>query len=348
MKLLVLYEELATYFLSSISYFARAKKVEVVIIRKPINKEAPFQFSFPDNLTIYDRTELGEEGIFKLFNEFKPDALYCGGWSYKPYLKLCQKQHGKLPVFVGFDNWWVGNLKQRLAVLLSPFLFKNKFDACFVPGEKQAEFGRRLGYKPHQIFKGVYCCDNPYFSKLYELNIEKKRREFPHRFIYVGRYVAAKEVELMWSAFIEATDSLTNDWELWCLGTGDIKPVEHPRIKHFGFIQPSQMNEFIANAGVFVLPSSFEPWGVAVHEFAVAGFPLILSNKIGAAEVFLKDGENGYMFESQSKSSLINAFVQMINKSDEELFQMSEFSNKMGDNINQDTFSESLEGLMKI
>ena len=47
-------------------------------------------------------------------------------------------------------------------------------------------------------------------------------------------------------------------------------------------MQPEDLLAFMSTGKAFVLPSTFEPWGVAVHEFAAAGYPLILSDAVGA------------------------------------------------------------------
>src|SRR5207247_481782 len=119
-----------------------------------------------------------------------------------------------------------------------------------------------------------------------------------HRFLYVGRYYDFKGITDLWEAFIQLQSARPNEWELWCLGAGSIAPVEHPKIKHFGFVQPTDLEPIIEQCGVFVLPSRFEPWGVVAQEYVASGFPLLLSRAVGAGEAFLEPGKNGYFFES--------------------------------------------------
>ena len=108
-----------------------------------------------------------------------------------------------------------------------------------------------------------------------------RKKNFPKRFLYVGRYYDFKGVKTLWDAFIQLQVENPNDWELWCLGNGDLEPLEHPKIKHLGFMQPEDLDKIISETGIFILPSLFEPWGVVVQEYAAAGYPLILSNQIG-------------------------------------------------------------------
>jgi glycosyltransferase involved in cell wall biosynthesis len=42
-----------------------------------------------------------------------------------------------------------------------------------------------------------------------------------------------------------------------------------------------------------VLPSTFEPWGVVVHEAVSGGLGCICTTPVGAADAFVRDGENG-------------------------------------------------------
>ena len=81
-------------------------------------------------------------------------------------------------------------------------------------------------------------------------------------------------------------------------------------------MQPEEMPGIIADTGVFVLPSLFEPWGVVVHEYASAGFPLLCSDKVGASESFLEQNGNGATFNAGNSEQLkqkLNKFTQMSN-----------------------------------
>jgi len=89
MKILVLYEELAWYFVNCINVLAEKTGAQVLIISKKPNSVAPFNFKFVHPLiTIKIREELGEKELTKLVREFSPTAIFMVVWSSKPYLKL--------------------------------------------------------------------------------------------------------------------------------------------------------------------------------------------------------------------------------------------------------------------
>ncbi len=348
MRLVVLYEELAGYLIACINRFAEKYNAQVHIFRKELNEVAPFDFNLADNLKIYDRKNLDDEHFLEIIEKIKPDGIFCGGWIYKPYLKLAKKYRNEIPVILGFDNKWENSIKQNTLSLFSKRYFQRHFSSCWVPGDKQAEFARRIGFSKNKIFQNAYSADVDLFEKFYKNSLAGKRQNIPTRFIFSGRYTHAKGIDLLWQAFIELQKENPNDWELWCLGAGDVEPIIHPKIKHFGFVQPNDMGNIIRDCGVFVLPSTFEPWGVAVHEFAAAGFPLICSDEVGAAELFLKDGENGFLFESGNSTALKTAMKKILSMNDQQLFAMGEMSTELAQQITPDKWADTLMSILNI
>jgi glycosyltransferase involved in cell wall biosynthesis len=324
-KVLILYEELANYFVSCLNKYNEMFDVEIHVFRKTPSQLAPFSFNFT-NLHVYDRENFNYKELIQIVKSINPQLIFCGGWAYKPYLKLVDYYHGKIPTVIGFDNKWTGTFKQQLASIYARLFITNKFNYCFVPGLQQRIFARKLGFEDSQIVLGAYSCDFEYFHNQYLTNQKEKELRFPKRFLYVGRYLEFKGVLDLWQAFIELHKEFPNDWELWCVGNGPVDAVGHNKIRHFGFIQPNNMSEIISKTGVFILPSHSEPWGVVVHEFSSAGFPLICSNKVGANEGFLEDGENGFVFESGSVHSLKLKMKNIIEMSDIELNKMGVLS----------------------
>jgi glycosyltransferase involved in cell wall biosynthesis len=347
-KIIFLYTELATYFLACIKALLQHPNIEVYIVRWPLNKEAPFNFSFSDKIKIFDRSNFASPGqLLEFIKEINPSAIYCSGWMDKFYLKVCKQYKNKIPVIVGFDNQWKGSLKQYIATLISPFKILNHFTHCWIPGSLQYEYAVRLGFKKQNILTGFYCCDFDLFYNQYLTNKEQKQKQFPKRFIYVGRYVEHKGIKDLWQAFIDLQLEQHNEWELWCFGTGDVAPVEHPKIKHFGFVQPEAMPAYIKECGVFVLPSLFEPWGVVVHEFAAAGFPIICSDEVGARTAFVENNFNGYIYKAGNSGELKEALKKIMNKKDNELFEMGERSVEKAKQITPEKWADELMKLLQ-
>jgi len=341
MKFIFLYEELAIYFQRCLEALQSEHQVEVHLFRRSVHQDAPFAFEF-NNLHIYNEADYTSDQLQTFIEDLRPDLIYCAGWVNKKYLTVVRKFHKKTITVLGFDNAYNGSIRQRLALVYARFRLTPCFQYVFVPGELQKEFALRMGFSSPQIHTGAYSCDYEFYSTCRTAYFKKKIAEFPRRFIYVGRYTEVKGIENLWDAFEEISNEHSHHWELWCIGTGSIEPRVHEKIKHFGFVQPSDMGKYLAETGVFVLPSSFEPWGVVVHEFAAAGFPLILSDKVGAKESFLKDNYNGYRFESGSKSQLKNCLLEMMNASKDQWIQMSERSAELAKKNTPKIWAEKL------
>lgn len=345
-RIVFLYTEIAEYFLACCKALLK-EEVEIYIVRFPVNKEAPFKFVFPKGITVYDRSNFDDVQLLDLVTKIKPSEIICSGWIDKGYLKVCKHFKDLVPTILTLDNHWRGDLKQQIAKIISPFYLHKRFSNCWIPGSLQKEYALKLGFKEEQILTGFYSCDFEFFHKQYITNKEEKQKSFPKRFIYVGRYYEFKGIHNLWTAFIELQSEFPNEWELWCLGTGDIEPMVHPKIKHFGFVQPAELNSFIKNTGVFVLPSFFEPWGVVVHEFTSAGFPIICSDKVGARTAFVENNYNGYIYKSDSVKELKEAMLKVIKSDTSQLNRMSECSVMKAEMITPEIWSKQLIGFIK-
>jgi glycosyltransferase involved in cell wall biosynthesis len=274
---------------------------------KKVNPVAPFDFSdLHKNITVIEREKISQEEFIHSIKTFVPDLTYVSGWMHKPYLKTIKQLRLK-NVIMGFDNQYTGSLKQILGAIYFKLNLKRYISSAFVPGASQKVFAKKLGFKEANISLNVYCCDHKLYAGYYDQTKNQKQKQFPKRLIFVGRYVHEKGIDLLWESFIEIQNESPNEWELWCVGKGPIDPISHPKIKHLGFIQPKDLLPTIQQTGVFILPSFFEPWGVALHEFATAGFPIISTPKVGATEVFVNEGKNGFLVEPNNKISLKTA-----------------------------------------
>lgn len=344
----ILYTELAGYTITCINKaIVLHPDLEFHVVRWPVNKEAPFQFNL-ESVSIYERNNYSDKGLLELAEKVQPDLIITSGWIDKGYVNVCKQYKGKVNTVLALDNHWQGGVKQKIAALLSPFVVKNKFSHAWVPGKPQYQFAKKLGFKDSKINQGFYSADVDLFNSYYDKTREGKTSSFPKRFLYVGRYVEHKGIFDMWNAFVDLQNEYPNDWELWCIGTGDQydNRIQHEKIKHFGFVQPSDFLEYIEKTGVYVLPSHVEPWGVSLHEFAAAGFPMLSSDKIGASEKFLKEGENGFVFPSGNQGEIKNSFRKIIDLSENELIAMQKKSVALSLSITPDKWVETLMHLL--
>ncbi|RMG83259.1 MAG: glycosyltransferase [Bacteroidetes bacterium] len=342
-KILFLYSELAEYTIACFHELLNYD-TEIHVVRWPVNPEAPFQFEISSGIHLYERNELDRSKLINLVKKIQPHIIVSSGWMDKDYVKTCRYFFGKIPTILTLDNHWTGSMKQKTAVLLAPFTILKTFSHAWVPGNIQKQYALKLGFPEHAIKTGFYSANTALYNRFYEDSFPDKQKKFPKVILYVGRYVAHKGIFEMWDAFRQIQETNPNEWELWCAGTGDEFPnkTEHPKIKHFGFVQPKQMGKLIAESGIYILPSRFEPWGVSVHEFAVAGFPLLLSKQVGAAEKFLQTGKNGFEFESGNVASVKNAMQKVFALDEQQLLKMGKQSHEIGMTHSPKIWAETL------
>ena len=350
MKFLFLYTELAGYTIECFKkHLEKHPTHEIHVVHYPINLEAPFEFHEVNRLYRYERQTIDHIALFELIRMLNPTMVFSSGWIDKGYLKVLRTYKNSFPTVLCFDNHWTGNIKQRLLLWPARLYLKRIFHFVWVPGESQARYAKKLGFDKNRIFKGFYATDTSKFQNLFSKFRDSKSKHFPKRFICVARYVPQKGLDALWKAFHNIPSEERKGWELWCAGTGELwsQRLEVEGIKHLGFVQPHEMDRIIEQTGVFILPSIIEPWGVAVHEFAAAGFPLILSKNVGSASAFLVPGKNGFFVQAGNIFSIERALKMIINSPINQLREMGELSAQKAATISVDGWSEKLMKMVK-
>lgn len=340
---LVLYTELAGYTIACLNS-AASSGLNLHVVHWPINSEAPFQLNADDSIRFYNRKNYDHPALKDLMSDIAPELVIVSGWIDKGYVKSLAPYSKIIPVVLVLDNPWKGTFRQWLGVIYARFFLSKTFTHCWVPGKLQKAFARNLGFPENKIEEGLYSADVDHFSRLYYMSRQQKSQNFPKRFLFVGRYLDFKGINELWTAFIEFRKETSSEWELWCVGAGEgfNSRVESEGICHLGFLQPHEMESIIEQCGVFILPSRKEPWGVVVHEFAAAGFPLICSTAVGASEAFLVPEENGFLHEPESVAGIKEAMKITASKSSSELTEMGRKSHELAQKISPALWTQRL------
>ncbi len=69
--------------------------------------------------------------------------------------------------------------------------------------------------------------------------------------------------------------------------------------------------ELLCNAGIFILPSRLEGFGISIIEAMAVGIPVIASNIAGPGEIILH-GKNGVLFENENAKDLAEKILMLI------------------------------------
>lgn len=348
MKILYLYSELMGYQIPVLKEFVDHYKAEIHVIHWDHKKLTPYKPPLYPNIHYYNRSELSSKQLKDFVKGINPDIVYISGWMDKGYLYAVLPLRKKgIPVVSGFDDIWWKTTKQRVASILFPLVRNKLFSHAWVSGPYQYEYVKRLGFKNHEIIFNCYSADLDIFNSACARSAVIKNRNYPHRFLFVGRFEPVKGLDLLIQAWKNIREK-RKDWELCVIGNGSLyqELVLHRDIKIMNFMQPEILVNEIEHAGCFILPSNFEPWALVLHEFAAAGLPIICSDVCGAAPLFVTPGYNGYIFRKRSVSSLEQKMLKIINATDDELLSMSANSHKAGQKITPEIAAASFMSVL--
>lgn len=344
-RALFLYSELSGYFLAPARLLATYYQVDVHIVRWPVHSDAPFDFSSVDWATVYERRAMSTADICKLARELEPDVAYVSGWADSAYCAAARQLRDRgVPVVCGLDTQWRGNLRQRVLTAAARPRLHRWFSHLWAAGLYQFEFARRLGFARENVLTGVYTADVEQFASVHHDALPTKTHAYPRSLLYVGRLAAAKGVRDLYSAFHSFRPKERAGWTLHFVGTGPLASEFRTGddIVVSGFVQPHDLPALARDAGAFILPSHFEPWGVVLHEFAAAGLPLLASSACGAATAFVRPGYNGWAFASQSGDGLRAALERLFQCADEELLEMGRRSHQLSWQLTPHTWATTL------
>jgi len=166
--------------------------------------------------------------------------------------------------------------------------------------------------------------------------------------VYLGRLETVKNVDSLIKAFANS-----NNINVHLTIVGDGRERDHleqltsqlqieSKITFTGF--SSEPSKYLSNADLFVLPSFSEGFGIAAAEAMFLKIPVLCSN-VGGIPEFVKDGENGWLFNPQDinelSTKLNNIFVM-----DNTMLEQIGLNgyNKVNDNFTVEKYIHNLEG----
>lgn len=261
---------------------------------------------------------------------FDADVLVISGWQTAAFRHVARRVPKSTLRVLLMDNQWLATPKQMLGVLTSPLYVRPLFDVAFLPGERQAVFARKLGFSHQSIWRGMNTCNHPAFAQAPASTSSSSPSGTAAEpgFLFVGRLVPEKGLDVLAEGYTSYRANCRRPWPLQVCGTGPLESLLSgiAGVTTKGFVQPRDLPYVYSNARCLVMPSLFEPWGVAVHEATAAGLPVICSTACGAAPHLVEDGVNGYLVEPGNAADLAEAMIKCSEMSPAERDDMSRMS----------------------
>jgi glycosyltransferase involved in cell wall biosynthesis len=251
--------------------------------------------------------------------DFRPDALVVHGYSHFTELEMVAASRVLgIPVLVRGDS----NLLHRrpphiLAakqLLLRP-LFATLAGALS-SGRLNAQYYAHYGIPAERIFHAPFTVDNAFFQE------REPDARAAARTIRSELGIAESDTVAVFAAKLlghKGCDDLIRAFgahprkhaHLVIVGDGPAKEeymelakrVAPGRIHFLGFFNQQRMPTAYVMGDVFVLPSHYEPWGLAINEAMSLGLPIIASDQCGAVPDLVLPA-NGWVFPAKNVEAL--------------------------------------------
>lgn len=169
------------------------------------------------------------------------------------------------------------------------------------------EYLLALGMPRGRIHLGYNAIDNAHFQTAGGGPLAERRR-----FLFLGRFVAKKNLPSLLEAYGAYAAASADPWELHLVGDGPLRPAleaqaaglgPRARVTFTGFVQYGDLPAIYATAALLVLPSTEEQWGNVVNEAMAAGVPVAASTACGSTAL-IDHGTNGLLFEPRDTAAI--------------------------------------------
>jgi glycosyltransferase involved in cell wall biosynthesis len=273
-----------------------------------------------------------------------PRVFFQSGWAYPAFISLGQEVKSSGGFVIGLsDANWRGDFRQLVLGLVAfRMLRRPQFDAMLVPGRQGFRLMRYYGIPADRVRTGMYGADPVLFGGGPPLD------ERPKSFLYVGQFIARKNVLSLVESFLRFS-ALEPGWTLRIIGSGELRsliPADR-RIVVEDFLQPEQLADRYRQSRFFVLPSLVEAWGLVVHEAALCGCGLVLSDAIGSGDD-LADAMNSVRFSPGSIDALERALYVAASFDAAALRGAEAVSRRFAEQFGPERFASAAEELVRM
>ncbi len=264
--------------------------------------DLPWQFLTRDQWQV-------QEHLASILQREKPDAVFLPGWSYRACNGLLRNgAFSSIKFVMGSDQPWWGAWRQRLNALRVRRVLR-RVDRFVVPGERGWQCIRNLGVPESKIHRGAqYGVDDTAWRPLWEQRTNRPDG-WPRQFLYVGRFVSEKALDLMLDAHGRYRSRHADAWPLSCCGQGPMADLVEaaPDVRNHGFVQPAEMPAVFAAHGVLINAARYDPWPLVIVEACASGMPVIASEACGSVVEVVRPYHNGLTVPTGDTDALARA-----------------------------------------
>jgi glycosyltransferase involved in cell wall biosynthesis len=254
---------------------------------------------------------------------FKPTVINVNGFfaPYHFFIMLYCRLKG-IKIILSNDSTAIDNKATFLKDIVKSIILTLPHGFfCF--GKKAADYMKRYGAKPEQIFaENMAVVDNDFIEKEYLKHIPEKEAlkrslgiETPKALLYLGRFIDFKNLEALVSCFAKLNNA---EWSLVMVGDGPtwqktkLAAGNAKNIHFLGAKSWQEVPQYYALANAFVLPSYSEPWGLVLNEAMVCQIPVLVSKNCGSENDLVIHEETGLVFDPFDNADFENKLHQLM------------------------------------
>ncbi len=195
-------------------------------------------------------------------------------------------------------------------------------------GAHNAAYYKALGVKADKIFSVPYAVDNAWFRRRIA-NAQSRSEELRRGlgvaadqivFLQPAKLQTHKRPLVSIDAFAQLTREGLQDRALLLLaGDGEERKAAEAKVAEqgltnvrlLGFQNQAEMAALYGLADVCLLPSQWEPWGLAINEALNGACAVIVSDRVGSAPELVNEGVNGAIVPHDNLAALTDAVRRM-------------------------------------
>lgn len=238
--------------------------------------------------------------VIKQLKEFNPDVVITTGFNPTHlyawmYAKLFRKKY--IPMTDGtIDSekhlTWLHRLVRRIVYKTS--------QAFIGASEHSKELYKLYGIREQSIFQSHLCIENERFYN------EERYQDRKFDLMFSGQFTERK-LPFLFAEIAKKVSDRVSGLKVLILGSGPLKEEFLGRLMHdninveyAGFVGQEELPSFYASARLFLFTTRLDPWGVVANEALASGTPVFVTPYAGVTADLVKDGENGFVLESNS------------------------------------------------
>ena len=218
--------------------------------------------------------------------------------------------------------WRAERLRNKLEFMIANFLL-TRADGIRVVSERVKKNILALGVDPHKLSVIPIFVDVDYFIKTNpSFDLHKSYPLYPRIILSLGRLVPEKNYSKLIRAFREVHKA-NADTMLLIIGSGPERERLLSLARSLDILDAvvllpwaRDVVSYYKSADLYVQPSLYEGWGMAVVEAMASGLAVIMTD-VGLAGEVLHDGASGVVVPSTDEQTLASAMLRLL--SDNEL-----------------------------